>query len=276
MATFDFSQSIASASTAWSHFGYLSIIASAETEFTNRTATGFTATWNGLTFHAKGTGFKYNADEAPKNGTVTDFEVIASGNKIIDLSGLTANIGAIKTAFAGGIDPYRDFFKAIMSKADTFKGSAHNDQFEAFGGSDMMLGNGGDDHLAGGAGKDTLNGGLGSDTLNGGNGQDHFRFTDALGNTNVDYIINFNAADDTIGLSNTIFQGIGADGNTLAASKFKMYGKGDKLDADDRIIYVQSSGDLFYDADGNGAQGAVKFAHLEGAPALTHADFLII
>ena len=47
-------------------------------------------------------------------------------------------------------------------------------------------------------------------------------------------------------------------------------------DADDRIIYDENSGALFYDADGSGAGAAVQFASLRHHPAITAADFLVV
>ena len=46
-------------------------------------------------------------------------------------------------------------------------------------------------------------------------------------------------------------------------------------DADDRIIYNQATGQLFYDADGNGAGAMIQFAVVSGAPPLGSADFMI-
>ena len=48
------------------------------------------------------------------------------------------------------------------------------------------------------------------------------------------------------------------------------------LDADDRILYDVSTGKLYFDADGNGAGGAVQFAILSGSPALNAGDFMVI
>src|SRR5207248_6512592 len=43
-------------------------------------------------------------------------------------------------------------------------------------------------------------------------------------------------------------------------------------DVDDRIIYNTSTGQLFYDADGNGPGAAQLIATLEGAPPLVATD----
>ena len=47
-------------------------------------------------------------------------------------------------------------------------------------------------------------------------------------------------------------------------------------EADDRIIYDPTSGNLFYDADGSGVGGAVLFATFGGAPDLHATDFAVI
>ena len=47
-------------------------------------------------------------------------------------------------------------------------------------------------------------------------------------------------------------------------------------DASDRIVYNTTTGDLYYDRDGNGAAAAIKFATLVTKPAITNADFVVI
>ncbi|MBK8544338.1 MAG: hypothetical protein IPL62_12780 [Caulobacteraceae bacterium] len=46
-------------------------------------------------------------------------------------------------------------------------------------------------------------------------------------------------------------------------------------EADDRIIYNSSTGQLYFDADGNDAGVAVLFAMIAPGLALTSADFII-
>jgi len=48
------------------------------------------------------------------------------------------------------------------------------------------------------------------------------------------------------------------------------------LDADDRIIYNQGTGALYYDADGRRRRRAVHFATLSGHRAITISDFMVI
>ena len=46
-------------------------------------------------------------------------------------------------------------------------------------------------------------------------------------------------------------------------------------DADDRIIYNSTTGDLYYDWDGAGGNAAQPLATLKGHPTLTAADITV-
>ncbi len=131
--------------------------------------------------------------------------------------------------------------------------------------------------MSGNAGNDILDGAEGKDTLSGAGGSDIFVFKTALDPANVDQITDFNAAADTIKLENTgagLFNALSK--GALLAAEFKIIGPGGSaVDADDHILYNQSTGALYYDADGPGTAARVQFATLTNGAVLTSADFLI-
>ena len=143
-------------------------------------------------------------------------------------------------------------------------------------GSFAGTGNALDNVMRGGSGSDTLNGGLGHDRLFGGSGSDSFNFTSALSSSNIDTILDFNTAADTIRIDNVVFKAFSKTG-ALASSAF-VTGTA-AADADDRIIFDRSTGSLFYDADGTGFTSAIKFATLDLAGlsgTVASSDFVII
>ena len=91
--------------------------------------------------------------------------------------------------------------------------------------------------------------------------------------TNVDTILDFSVLDDTILLENAIFAKLTTTG-TLNSGFFRVGSAA--ADADDYIIYNNSTGALFYDADGNGAGAAIQFAKLSAGLALTHDNFVVV
>lgn len=150
-------------------------------------------------------------------------------------------------------------------------------------GSDVLIGNTAKNALKGGRGADKLYGREGhdkligsydNDYLSGGAGSDSFYFSTALSTTsvsNVDRIADFNVKDDRICLDDAIFRGLKK--GTLASAAFKIGSRA--YDSNDKIIYNKSTGDLFYDPDGTGAAGQIKFATLAKGLYLTNADFVI-
>jgi Ca2+-binding RTX toxin-like protein len=127
--------------------------------------------------------------------------------------------------------------------------------------------------LSGNNGANLLDGKGGTDTLVGFAGADTFAFTTAIGTGNVDLIADFVSGTDKVALDDAVFTAIGAPG-ALAAGAF-VTGTA-AADANDRIIYNAASGQLYYDADGNGAGAAVLFATLQGNPVLAASDFMVI
>jgi Ca2+-binding RTX toxin-like protein len=125
--------------------------------------------------------------------------------------------------------------------------------------------------VIGNAGNNTIDGGSGTDYLQGLGGNDTFAFTTTLGGTNVDTILDFSA--DKFALDDAVFTGIGAPG-ALNANAF--FAGSAAHDADDRIIYDATTGNLYFDADGNGAGAQVLFANVIGHPVLAATDFQVI
>ncbi len=141
-------------------------------------------------------------------------------------------------------------------------------------GANFLEGLGGNDTLFGEGGNDTLDGGLGADNLVGGTGGDRFAFSTTLGGDNFDRIFDFagGAGGDRIQLHRSVFTALGL--GTLTGGQF-VAGTA-ALDADDRILYDQASGTIFYDADGNGSGAAVAFAQLNAGTTLVASDFIVV
>ena len=138
-------------------------------------------------------------------------------------------------------------------------------------GSNTLVGRDGEDSLNGSDGSDRLFGGDGSDNLRGGAGADRFYFDSELdAGDNVDRILDFSADDDRIMLDRSVFSGI-EDNGRLAADAF--HEGVVAQDAQDRILYDQGSGRIFYDADGAGGVEAVLFARVEAGLDLANTDF---
>jgi Ca2+-binding RTX toxin-like protein len=120
-----------------------------------------------------------------------------------------------------------------------------------------------------------LNGGAGNDTLTGGAGNDVFATSIGEG---TDTITDFTVGQDTLrllGFTSLTFAGVNG---SLSDTQFVLGANSNDslvnaVDADDFIIYNQDTGNLYYDADGNGAGLKVQIVDFTGiAPALSSAD----
>jgi Ca2+-binding RTX toxin-like protein len=133
--------------------------------------------------------------------------------------------------------------------------------------------------LSGTSGVDAIYGYDGNDILSGGTGRDIFVFDTTLnGNTNVDAIIDFNVADDSVYMDNAVFTKLGSGSltspKTVSSSYFTV---GDKAkDSNDYIVYDKVTGSLSYDADGSKSGAAVEIAKLAPNLGLTYNDFYIV
>ena len=151
------------------------------------------------------------------------------------------------------------------------------DRIHGTGVQDVIHGLGGNDRLFGFDGDDTLIGGAGHDTLSGSYGDDVFVFDTPLDPlSNVDKIARFDSFD-SIQLASGVFPKLPL--GTLNSRNFVAGVKAG--DADDYIIYDESSGQLHYNPDGSGPLAKVLFAHVtshwsDDSVFLVASDFRVV
>ena len=150
-----------------------------------------------------------------------------------------------------------------------------NDTLNGSSFADTLLGGNGNDSLSGWGGQDRLDGGGGNDTLDANQGVNTLVFGAAPGAANSDLVLNFNPGFDHIQLDGNAMGAIGPSG-TFSTSDARFHAGAAAHDADDRVIYDSSTGNLYYDADGNAAGTAQLIATLQGAPALAASDISVI
>jgi Ca2+-binding RTX toxin-like protein len=170
--------------------------------------------------------------------------------------------------------------------ANVMNGFGGTDRLNGLAGNDRLIGGADDDYLDGGAGDDVVIGGWagqgGIDFMRGGAGNDTFVFDVRASFGNLGRISDFSRVSDTIQLDPIAFRGVhgvldpmpGEFRSRLLDPDAFVVGR-KALDAEDRIIYDRTTGNLFYDVDGSGGEAAVKFAVLLNKPAILSTDFVI-
>ncbi len=201
-----------------------------------------------------------------RGGTGADHLVGGAGSDLLQYGGSTAGVSIDLNADGAGLQ-------------SASGGDAEGDvisEFEhiyATNFDDVLTGNEVRNILYSYDGDDTLDGGAGNDVLRGGAGEDTFVFSTAFGVGNVDRIIDFSASDDNIQLDSNVF--VGLDTGGLDTLEFLTNGTGIAETAEQRIIYDDVTGNLFFDYDGNGAGESALFATLSSGLTLTEMDFFI-
>ncbi len=157
--------------------------------------------------------------------------------------------------------------------ADEVNGNGGNDFLQGGDGIDTVVGGAGNDTMSGNGGNDWVRGGTGNDQVSGGSGQDSFAFAD-FGAANADTLVDFDGGWDNLQLDASAFTALGANGR-FASGDARFFAGAAAHDADDRIIYNQATGQLWYDADGNGAGTAQLIATLSNRSAMSATDIWV-
>jgi len=154
-------------------------------------------------------------------------------------------------------------------------------------GDNVLNGGDGDDILSGGLGSltapdgddpgtedDIIPGGDGADTLTGGDGADAFIVGHVPDEDWIDTVTDFVVDDDTIWFGPDMPDEIGAANTFLAEDAFHIGASAD--DAEDRIIYDDTTGAVYFDSDGTGEAAQVQILWLSAGLALTNDDFFLM
>lgn len=203
-------------------------------------------------------------------GTLTGLDVQIGGDTALNVTGWSIDAARVYDLVAA--NSWAQLWTFMLQGDDNVTGTTHNDRLLGGVGRDDLWGDRGRDVLVGGAGNDTLSGGLGHDTLTGGKGADKFVFSETTAAAHSDVITDFVTDVDRIVLDTSAFSALQV--GDLPQSRFVL--GTEAADANDRIIYDQSSGNLFYDRDGTGAAGQTLIANLGVGTVLSNDDFLII
>jgi Ca2+-binding RTX toxin-like protein len=216
---------------------------------------------------------------------VMDFNLLtkdATGSEVLQVSaGATAD-ATIKAAWTATSDSFNDGTANLTTKgmAVDLSGITHGQGWNVTNAgaattitgslfNDVLTGGSGNDILLGGAGNDLLSGGKGSDILTGGTGADTFRLG---GDTKTDHITDFLSGTDRIELDHLLYKAMGT--GQLAANQFAQGTVA--TTATQRIVYDNTLGTVWYDADGSGKGKAVLIAVLDNHVQITYTDFWVI
>ncbi|TLD44085.1 MAG: Serralysin C [Accumulibacter sp.] len=229
------------------------------------------------------------AAEIADNGTSGSDEVRFAATAASTLTLFAGDRGIERVVIGGGLGEIASSSGTVALNVDaaavdnalSILGNAGANILTGTAHADTISGGGGADRLLGGDGTDRLLGGAGSDSLTGGAGADRFVLDQALSATsNRDLLTDFLPGSDTIELSLAVFRTLGGAPGGLNAEQFwSGAGVTRAHDASDRLVYNTTTGDLYYDADGNGSGAAVAIAVI-GVDAhpqqLSHTDFALI
>ncbi len=139
-------------------------------------------------------------------------------------------------------------------------------------GDDVVTGSTAADYLLLGAGKDKVTGGAGADRLDGGADADSFIYNAT--NEGADTIVNFDDAD-VFNFKGAAFGNLAV--GALKSATFWSNTSGLAHDASDRFIYNATDDTLWYDSNGNVANGTIiKIADLTNDFTLRASDILIV
>jgi Ca2+-binding RTX toxin-like protein len=203
------------------------------------------------------------------NIAVSDVRATRTGDDLLLTLQSNGNTVTVDDYFANGVSTIEKVvfsatgvtWTATTIRAKVLVPTSGDDSITGYLGGDKLNGGAGFDTLDGREGNDTLNGGADSDTLTGGLGADRFVFDQTPG-AGIDTITDFQSGVDTIVLKASMYTELGAVGTRVGLSGF--------------LYYDNNTGELYYDADGDGSNGEViAILGVDTHPGSLGNDFVV-
>jgi Ca2+-binding RTX toxin-like protein len=196
-----------------------------------------------------------------RNVAVDQIIKVTEGSSQITVLQPRAAIAAARPPLAGG-DSDGD---------NRIFGNDKNNNLAGADGNDRLFGLDGNDTLRGNGGHDALVGGVGQDTLIGGGGRDRFMMT-AIAHQG-DTIRDFVTGEDRLVVNGDRFGG-GLQAGVLKSHQFVLGAIAQ--DASDRFVHNQTTGNLWFDPDGNGRKSPILLTTFANHAQLGATDLFIV
>ena len=233
--------------------------------------------------------------EGASTGTSTGVVINLGSTALTNVNVLansTQNLSSSMTSVAAGQVAYL-FNDVLPTNSSVVKTLSNIENVTLSGnGINYVVGSDAANVIVGGSGVDTINAGAGNDTVTGGAGADKITLgtgTDivVLNQTaTTDTITDYTVADDTIHLSKAVYSALaGSIGDTsLANADFASVANAAALTAGSvaastnaqTFLFLQDTGGLYYNADGNVAGGLSLVGIFQGGALLVGSEFTII
>lgn len=236
-------------------------------------------------------------DDAGGRFDIVDGNLVVKDSSLLDYATAKSHQITVEVKDSDGNVYTTSLTVDVSDAVDIRSGTATNDRLVGSDGADVFKGLSGSDTLYGLAGDDVLSGGAGKDFLYGGAGRDTFVFDGSMKKGEVDQVMDFVAADDTLQFSLAAIHGaiksekhVFAHGKkaapTLGIEKAlhqgtiekKFFTLGDKAkDKNDYLYFNKKNGLVYLDLDGSGQKHhGIAITKLKPGVAVSADDFAFI
>lgn len=162
----------------------------------------------------------------------------------------------------------------VKAKGFIFRGNGNVNTFIGTSKADAFVSNGGADVLTGGSGKNIFQYGYVHEFTANDSKNVYDDVATALSSKDADIITDFKSKKDQIQLEAALYSGLGGAGKVSDVALAQGPGGG-SVTAQTRLFFDTATGQLSYDADGNGAQELILIATLQGVAALLPSHILV-